>query len=592
MSSAWWLTALAVLTLTSLSFFVFPGHTILQSDTQIYIPILEHLSDPSLLRNDIMAVRPHVSFTLYDEAALSLRRITGLSFEQVISGQQFVYRAVAVLGFYLFATATGLSPAMAWLTAGLLSLGAAVIGPSVLTVEYEPVPRGFSLPFVVFSLAMVAHRRWTTAAVAATAAFSFHPPTALAYCALLTIVLLSRRVYPALAVLGIGPALIVITMLMQPANGAPLFGHLDPAWEALQRMRASYNWVSIWAKDWLWMYFLLSIAGLIAWLRVRRDLPRETNIFLLVLPIIGMLSVPVSYVLLERMKWIFIPQFQPGRYLLFIMLFALLLATIAAIRAAERKSYVEACVFFLLPLAAASTEWDTARLWGPRLVLLFGLALLSIAAVVWRSYPALTAIAVILPFLALPYIGGIQNFAALHTEDLDTLAEWARGNTSPDAVFQFADAERKLDPGVFRARAKRALYADWKAGGQVNFLTPSSFPWAERWEIARKQQPMDTYRSLHIDYVVFKAANRQPEYVPVYQNSAWVVYDLRNASTSGRAGIDACAPIRVTESAAAAFANRSASSTDCPSVNATANAALKVSPAAVVSSTFTRKPGE
>ena len=64
----WWFAALAVLTLTSLSFFLFPGHTILQADTQIYIPILDHMADPSLFTNDMMATRPHVAFTLYDEA--------------------------------------------------------------------------------------------------------------------------------------------------------------------------------------------------------------------------------------------------------------------------------------------------------------------------------------------------------------------------------------------------------------------------------------------------------------------------------------------------------------------------------------------
>src|SRR5437868_11038074 len=98
MSSAWWLTALAVLTLTALSFFVFPGHTILQSDTQIYIPILEHLADPSVLSKDIMASRPHVTFTIYDETALVLRGVTGLSFEHVLMAQQFVYRAIGILG--------------------------------------------------------------------------------------------------------------------------------------------------------------------------------------------------------------------------------------------------------------------------------------------------------------------------------------------------------------------------------------------------------------------------------------------------------------------------------------------------------------
>ena len=45
--SSWWFSAVAVITLTLLSIFVFPGRTILQADTQIYIPILEHIADPT-----------------------------------------------------------------------------------------------------------------------------------------------------------------------------------------------------------------------------------------------------------------------------------------------------------------------------------------------------------------------------------------------------------------------------------------------------------------------------------------------------------------------------------------------------------------
>ena len=103
-----------------------------------------------------MAVRPHVSFTLYDEAALLLHRAHGAFVRARATGQQFVYRAIGVLGIYLFAIAAGLHPVMAWLTTALLSLGANIMGPAVLVIEYEPVPRGFALPFVIFSLAMVA----------------------------------------------------------------------------------------------------------------------------------------------------------------------------------------------------------------------------------------------------------------------------------------------------------------------------------------------------------------------------------------------------------------------------------------------------
>ncbi|MDQ6705638.1 MAG: hypothetical protein M3Z85_06710, partial [Acidobacteriota bacterium] len=61
----------ALVAITLLTFFQFPGHTYLQQDTQIYNPILEHLWDGSVLRNDILVQRPHVAFTLYDEVALA-----------------------------------------------------------------------------------------------------------------------------------------------------------------------------------------------------------------------------------------------------------------------------------------------------------------------------------------------------------------------------------------------------------------------------------------------------------------------------------------------------------------------------------------
>ena len=70
-------TAAACAALALLTFFQFPGHTWLQQDTQIYVPILEHLRDPAVLRNDILVQQPHVAFTLYDETALALRAVTG-----------------------------------------------------------------------------------------------------------------------------------------------------------------------------------------------------------------------------------------------------------------------------------------------------------------------------------------------------------------------------------------------------------------------------------------------------------------------------------------------------------------------------------
>ncbi len=50
----------AIIALTFLSYFQFPGHTYLGSDTQIYVPMLEHIWDPSALTRDLVATKPHL----------------------------------------------------------------------------------------------------------------------------------------------------------------------------------------------------------------------------------------------------------------------------------------------------------------------------------------------------------------------------------------------------------------------------------------------------------------------------------------------------------------------------------------------------
>lgn len=78
-------------------------------------------------------------------------------------------------------------------------------------------------------------------------------------------------------------------------------------------------------------------------------------------------------------------------------------------------------------------------------------------------------------------------------------------------------------------------------------------------------------------------APRQPDRVAVDQPPS-------KRSTSSRVGSDGWAPRRVQASAAAPLAKRKASAKGLPSASATASAALKVSPAAVVSTTATSKP--
>ena len=74
----------AIILITLLGYLLFPGHTYLQQDNQIYVPILEHLWDNTVLANDPIAVNHHVTFTIYDELALSLRSLTGLGFREIL----------------------------------------------------------------------------------------------------------------------------------------------------------------------------------------------------------------------------------------------------------------------------------------------------------------------------------------------------------------------------------------------------------------------------------------------------------------------------------------------------------------------------
>ena len=589
-----WVSAAAVVVVTCLGFFVFPGRSILQSDTQIYIPILERLADPSLLSKDIMASRPHVTFTVYDEVALLLRNATGSSFEHILIAQQFVYRAVGVLGLFLIATGAGLPLTLAWLVTAVVSLGASVMGPMVLLIEYEPVPRGFAFPFIVFSLGAIADGRSSWAAAGAAIAVAFHPPTAFAYASLLGCMLLWRRDWRALTVLAAGAVAVLLSAVTHPvsAESPLLFGRIDPSLEALQRMRANYNWVGVWIDRWAAFFIALWAVGMLAWWRVRAFLPKQLRVFAIAMPIIGIASVPVSYVLLDHMKWVLAPQFQPARHLLFVTFFALLLACVAACHAAQRRSYGEAFAFFIVPLAATATEWDTANLAGVRLAFVAGLAALLAVVAVWRRYIPLVVVAAVAPFFVLPHWAHVQTVGAATAPELDDLSRWARANTPKDALFQFAEANRGSEPGIFRARALRSIYVDWKSGGQVNFLPAFATEWAARWKLATRARGIDDFRKMGVDYVVFRTDKKPAGLRAVYENSGYAVYDIRKASTSARVGIDAWAPIRVTEIPAAAFANRSARSSSLPSVRATASAALNVSPAAVASRASTRNPGE
>ncbi len=118
--------------------------------------MLERIWDPSALQRDLVASKPHLSFTIYDETAIALRWATRTSFEAMLLAEQIVFRALELLGVYLLARSFPLSRRASLLTAACFGLGAAIAGPAVLTFEYEPDPRGFALGLLFLAIGLAA----------------------------------------------------------------------------------------------------------------------------------------------------------------------------------------------------------------------------------------------------------------------------------------------------------------------------------------------------------------------------------------------------------------------------------------------------
>jgi hypothetical protein len=300
-------------------------------------------------------------------------------------------------------------------------------------------------------------------------------------------------------------------------------------------MRAPYSWISEWWRAWLPHYLVLYAASLLAYLRIRRKAPLDLRFFLTGLPLIGMLSLPLSYLLLERMKWALLPQVQPMRALLFVTVIAQFSAAAAGILAAQSRRFLESFAWFaLVYLVPVNTNVASLPSWNRVLTiaLLAGAACLAGWAEArklrWRA-PALAGLTVAAFFLV-PALGGVRMYPHLHTPELAQLSGWARSSTPRDAVFLFPDAGKRLDPGIFRTEALRAVYVDWKGGGQVNYLTELGQQWWSRWHqlMARPFVPKDLeeYRALGIDFVVLSPRDRLPQRTPVFENSRFLVYAL------------------------------------------------------------------
>ena len=520
MQRFWIVAALSALTVAG--FVWFPGHTYLYQDTQIWVPVMEWMAGHRVLDRDLLVEAAHMRLTFYDDLAINLKRLTGADFQSILQALQLVFRLAGLAGVFLLARSATLSIALSLMAAALFGMGATIMGPSVLSVELEPVPRGFAFPLALLGLGCIAQHRERAGGLAIAGGFLFHAP---AIWPVLLIPPWRKKVWAPVAVAGM--ILAVSAALAQSSQLNPFFGAVSPAHEELQRMRASYNWITVWAPIYLSQHIWLTLIAAAAYSRIRWDLPEAIRPYLKWLPWLGLACVPVSYVLLEKFKWNLMPQVQPMRALLYTTALAVILCSIAGLRAAAKGHWWEAPVWLVLPcLIPLSPDLSRGPYWIP-LALALGVAALALATRRWPQLAPVAVVAVGLALVALPLTWAkVRNYRKLETPELEQLITWARVHTGPRSLFVFRDYGRNdpNHPGIFRGRALRPLWVDFKGGGQVNYYEKWSFEWWRRWRLVEKPfaaEEWDQWRREQVDYLIFQ---RLPaDVTPVFANARYAV---------------------------------------------------------------------
>ncbi len=113
---------------------------------------------------------------------------------------------------------------------------------------------------------------------------------------------------------------------------------------------------------------------------------------------------------------------------------------------------------------------------------------------------------------------------------VDELANWAKTSTPLDSVFLFPDSQRDKKPGYFRFLAERAVYVDWKGGGQMNFSRIFAEEWWRRWQ-ATMEKPLDVnvvkeFKAPPLDFVVTQEGREIPGLELVNKTRSFNVYRI------------------------------------------------------------------
>jgi len=497
------LLCLGLAAVTWLEFQFFPGHSYLEGDTQIYLPMLERLDAPGFLSRDLVATHPNVTYTIYDELTLCLHA-AHLDFHAALVGQQLFCRAAAILGVFLLALSTGMGDLFAFALAAVLNLGATLSGPAVSFVDREPVPRAFAFALILLAAGLLAREKPLLSGLAAGVATVYDPAIAAPFWIVLLLAFacdarLRSLVRPALPILLVFALLLANLAQLQPGvvEGEGFFSKISDPFAALIEERTKAVWVSVWAGREMWHYAAIFVFGIWATARIWPALNRQVRWFLVGLPICGLLSVLFSYVLLDRLRWPIMARIEPSRALLYTVVFASLACGMAAAYASFAGKKVEASLWLLFVVGMP----------------------LNVR---------------ILDFFHFERADAVN--AGFDRAGVGELATWAADQTWGSSMFLFPDAGRALYPGVFRAESRRALWVDWESGKLVPYSESFAAEWWQRWEALTQEKfsahHLQEMLPLPVDYFVLQRQNQLRDVRPVFRNREFVVYDagdLRDA---------------------------------------------------------------
>jgi len=547
------LLCIAIFAAAWLEFTVFPGHSYLEGDTQLYLPMLERVDSPGLLSRDLVATNPTLTLTAYDEVTLLLHDAGHQPFQRALLAQQFVFRMAALTGVFLLARATGLNDLFAFLVAAIVNLGAALAGPAVFLTDREPLPGPFAFSLALLAMGLLARQLPLLAGVAGGLAFLYDPILALPFwCVSLVAFWLDagmrRLVRPMLPIFLVFALLLANLAQLQPGAGSePVFTGISVHLAAFQRTYAPQLYIGSWPDGSIYQFVALFVFALWAATRCWPLLTRCFRWLVLGTALCGLLSLPLSYLLLDENHSSWVARLQPPRTLLYTIAASAVLFGLAGMRAIRHRCLWEALGWFslLFMLPVSNGVFDFLRVTNTKGLSQFAMAL-ALAALLTGlllgfasgSTRFLTLAGPALAALALTHVPGLRPSPIPLRSSIAELANWADQNTWGSSVFLFADAGRAAWPGVFRAQSRHALWVDWKSAQGVIYSDAAAMRWLERWHGASQDgfsiARLESDLPLPIDYYVLRKENELAIPRQAFVNRDFVVYDAQDLRTASK----------------------------------------------------------